>query len=296
MDVSLIICTRNRARQLALCLAAVGAIRNQHPWELIVVDNASDTTDTVQVVRKFAANAAIPIRFVIETQLGLARGHNAGVARARGRILAFTDDDCYPAPDYIDALCAAFEADDKLGYLSGRILLHDPTDLPLTINESLTPRVFPPRRYVQTGDVQGANMAFRAEVLAAIGGFDPWFGPGAPFNAEDIDAAARASLAGWRGAYCPTVVVSHHHGRKPAEAVRIWRSYATGRGAYNMKLLLGGHLWWFVRAVYGLRNRWRLSCGTIWYEQVGAARYATMRLHRIVAHWRNIALRKGAGL
>jgi GT2 family glycosyltransferase len=156
--------------------------------------------------------------------------------------------------------------------------LHDPTDLTLTTNESLTPRVFSPRRYVQTGDVQGANMAFRREVLAAIGGFDPWFGPGAPFNAEDIDAAARASLCGWKGAYCPAIVVSHHHGRKPDEAARIWRSYATGRGAYNMKLLLNGEFWWFARAIYGLRNRWKLSRGTIWYEQVGAARYMYMWL------------------
>jgi GT2 family glycosyltransferase len=278
MDISLIICTRNRAPQLTLCLAAVGAIRAQRDWEVIVVDNASETSDTAEVARAFAARASVPVQFVIEPCPGLAHGHNRGVALARGRYLAFIDDDCYPAPDYIEALCAAFDGDPTLGYLSGRIMLHDPTDLALTVNESLIPRVFPPRRYVQTGDVQGANMAFRPEVLAAIGGFDPWFGPGAPFNAEDIDAAARANLYGWKGAYCPTIVVSHHHGRKPDEAARVWRSYATGRGAYNMKLLLNGEFWWFARAIYGLRNRWKLSRGTIWYEQVGAARYACMRL------------------
>jgi len=49
------------------------------------------------------------------------------------------------------------------------------------------------------------------------------------------------------------VVVSHHHGRKPAEAAQIWRSYATGRGVNNMKLFLNGHLWWFARVLYRLQ-------------------------------------------
>jgi glycosyltransferase involved in cell wall biosynthesis len=39
--VSLVICTRNRARQLQACLAAVGKIRCRQPWEMVIVDNGS---------------------------------------------------------------------------------------------------------------------------------------------------------------------------------------------------------------------------------------------------------------
>jgi GT2 family glycosyltransferase len=118
-------------------------------------------------------------------------------------------------------------------------------------------------------------MAFRRRILSDIGGFDPLFGPGALFPAcEEIEAVGRASAMGWKGAYHPEVVVRHHHGRKAADAAALWKSYAIGRGAYHMKLLLKGRqFWWFARSVYQLRWRYKPSRGTVFWEQVGAMRY-----------------------
>ncbi len=141
IDVSLIICSRNRCDQLARCLETVTRIRFPRSWELIIVDNGS-VDRTPAVVREFSRTSGILTRYVFEPIRGLANGHNAAVRIADGSILTFTDDDCYPADDFLSQIWTAF-ADPSVGYIGGRILLHDPTDYPATINESVTPDSFP---------------------------------------------------------------------------------------------------------------------------------------------------------
>jgi hypothetical protein len=91
---------------------------------------------------------------------------------------------------------------------------------------------------------------------------------------------------GYKGRYCPEVVVSHHHGRKLFEAPRLWRSYSIGRGAYDMKYLLRGEFRWFARSVYGLRRRYKLSHGLVLWEQVGKVKYLLVYLRQILGRWR----------
>jgi glycosyltransferase involved in cell wall biosynthesis len=286
MDVSLIICTRDRCQQLARCLESVRRIAFDRPWELIIVDNGS-TDETAAVVREFIKTADVRAIYLFEPRLGKSKGLNTALETASGQILAFTDDDCYPAPDLLSQVWSAFD-DPSVGYISGRIMLHDLSDHPITINESLTPVTFPARSFVCAGCVQGANMAFRRRVLFDIGGFDPLFGPGALFiSNEETEAVGRASAMGWKGEYRPEAVVRHHHGRKAADAAALWKSYAIGRGAHHMKLLLRDHQFlWFARSVYQLRWRYRTSRTTVLWELVGAAQYAyiyfveTLRLSR----------------
>ena len=274
MDISLIICTRDRYHQLARCLKLVRRITFDRPWELIIVDNGS-TDDTAEVVRNFIKTADIRTICLFELKRGKSNGLNSALEMATGQILAFTDDDCYPAPDFLSQVWSAFD-DQSVGYIGGRIMLHDPADHPITINESMTPRTFPARSFVCAGFIQGANMAFRRRVLLDIGGFDPLFGPGALFMAcEDIDVVGRASAIGWRGKYHPDAVVSHHHGRKAADAAALCKSYAMGCGAFHMKLLLRGHQFmWFAQSVYQLRWRYRTSFTTVLWELVSAAKYS----------------------
>ena len=279
MDVSIIIATHNRCDQLDRCLAAVQCISSAREWELVIVDNGS-TDATYTVVQKFAAIAPMPVTYVFESRPGLGNAHNAGIRAAQGEVLAFTDDDCYPAADYVSQVYAVFASDLSIGYVGGRILRHDPADLALTINESTVERKFPARSYLQSGDVMGANMAFRKSVLLEIDGFDPLFGPGALFNSEDTDAVGRASALGWSGKYCPQVVVRHHHGRKSPAFSQLWKSYSIGRGAYDMKNLLRGEFWWFARSVYGLRRRYRLARGIVMWEQVGKVQYLSICLRQ----------------
>jgi len=177
-------------------------------------------------------------------------------------------------------------SDPLVGYLTGRILLHDPTDYPITINESLVSRIFPGRSFVHVGAVQGANMAFRQRVLLEVGGFDPLFGGGAPFEAaEDLDAAARASAMGWKGLYLPEVTVRHHHERKASDVPRLLRSYAIGLGAYHAKILLSGREFlWFAHAVYGLRYPSAWYGWAVFWQLIGGGKYTYFCIRQ--ALWR----------
>jgi len=273
VDVSLIIATRDRCQQLARCLGSVVRIEFERQWELIVVDNGS-TDATAELTQQFRDQIGVPLRYVLEPKPGLGNAHNAGVAVARGEILAFTDDDCYPETDFLKRVWYAF-ADPSVGFIAGQIKLHDPADHPMTTIEITTPYTFRPGRLVRAGGFGGANMAFRRKVLAEIGGFDPLFGPGALFNAEDVDAAARASAIGWKGEYRPEVIVRHHHGRKTPDIPRLVKSYGIGVGAYQMKLLLEGRQFLaFARSMYQARHRFRGSPRSVLWEPVGAIRYA----------------------
>ena len=236
--VSLVICTRNRASKLGACLAAVERLVPPGPdWEVIVVDNGS-TDGTVDVLERFAKRSGLPAIVVQEPRAGLGRARNAGLARAQGDIIAFTDDDCYVHEDWLRQIAAVFARED-IGYLGGRILLFDPTDAPVTVRTAEAAIRIPPKSFVLPGVILGANMAVRRDAALAIGGFDPMLGAGTRFPIEDVDFVGRASWAGWAGGYYPEPVVYHHHARKPGiDVLRVQRGYAYGRGAYFAKFIL----------------------------------------------------------
>ena len=284
--ISLVICTRNRAAALERCLEPVAALRHDGPWELIVVDNGS-TDESAAVIARFAARGSIRVRAVEQLVKGLSNARNAGVAAAAGDIVLFTDDDCYVAPDLLDACAVAF-ADPAVGYATGRVTLHDPDDAAVTVNESLEPRRFPPRVFLPAGAVKGANLAFRRAALDAIVErgvpFDPLFGSGASFPAEDADAAQRAALAGWVGVYDPAMAVAHHHGRKVGDLATLFRDYDIGRGAFHAKLLLArGGLRPGLRAWAGLPRRVGLRRSLLRDELRGAFGYWRAAFRRAAA-------------
>jgi glycosyltransferase involved in cell wall biosynthesis len=284
MDISLIISTRNRCQQLVRCLQSVRDIKFERPWELIVVDNGS-VDETVSVVRQFICNDGVSGVYVFEPKVGKSNALNAAIKIAWGKILAFTDDDCYPAPDFLSRVWSAFE-DPSVGYITGRIMLHDPTDYPVTINESSSPVTFAARSFIGVGAVQGANMAFRRGVLACIGGFDPVLGPGTEFASEDLDAAGRASAAGWKGRYCPEVIVRHHHGRKASDIPRLMKLYGMGAGAYHIKLLLKGREFlWFAQSIYQVRRRFLISRRMVLWEPIGIIKYGSLYLTDSFRNW-----------
>jgi glycosyltransferase involved in cell wall biosynthesis len=280
MRISLIVCTRNRADQLRHCLDHLAALDYPHEWELVIVDNGS-TDATPTIAADFAARANFPVVCVHEPRPGLSNARNRGIAASRGAILMFTDDDCYVATDLLRATEAIF-ADPAIGFASGRILLHDPTDYAATINESVMPHLFPPRRRLWTGAIAGANLAIRRAALEAVGDFDPLLGAGAPLkSAEDTDMAMRLSLAGWAGRYSPEMVVSHHHGRKAEDIAGLHRGYDLGRGAYHAKLFFqrGGRLP-ALKAWAGITRRMRARRSALRWECQGALHYMALRCLR----------------
>ncbi len=223
VDFSLIIATRNRATRLEKCLDAISQLRTNGDWELVIVDNAA-TDDTAAVIREFKRQAPMAVSAAYEAKPGLGRARNRGLSVARGTIVGFTDDDCYPTPDYIDGMLDIFR-DREIGYAGGRIKLFNPRDWPISIVDEAETRIIEPFTYIDGPEMKilGANMAFRRAVLTEIGGFDDALGAGGPFVCEDVDAFARASFAGWKGGYFPGPTVLHDHGRD-MESARLARA------------------------------------------------------------------------
>jgi glycosyltransferase involved in cell wall biosynthesis len=283
MTVSLIVCTRNRATRLPEFFEHLSRLESPAGgWELVLVDNAS-TDATAAVINAVAATAPFAVRAVHAPVPGLGRARNVGIAHASGRILVFTDDDCYPRPNYLRAFVEVFE-EYAVGFAGGRIVLHNPADAVIGMKDVDTPVEVAPHSFVPAGVVHGANMAVRRDVVTAIGGFDPRLGVGTPCIAgEDIEFVARAVWAGWAGRHDPRPVVAHDHGRKPgAEAERQQRSYDYGRGAYYAKLLLDPR----ARATYARgwyrrvrrRGLGQAALGRLSRELGGAARYLVAHL------------------
>jgi glycosyltransferase involved in cell wall biosynthesis len=261
-DISLMICTRNRAAKLVRTLKRVSAMQSLLKWELIVVDNGS-TDGTGAIVADYATACDHPLQMIFEQRPGVSNARNAGWHSARSGIIACIDDDCYPEGGYIDAVFECFSKDPKLGFVGGRILLHDPTDRRITIQESLEPLSFSPHSFIPAGVIQGANVAYRRAAIMDVNGFDPWFGSGSLYSGDELELVSRMLAAGWEGAYDPKPVVYHHHGRKTAsDERRIMRWYDRGRGARFAKCILDRRIRdiyvknWFATRKY---HSWRTS-------------------------------------
>jgi glycosyltransferase involved in cell wall biosynthesis len=268
MRLSLVICTRNRAAQLEKSLQAVQSLQCATPWELIVVDNGS-SDDTRDIIERY--RSSLPLRLVSETRRGLGRARNRGWRASTGDIVAFTDDDCYPACDYLTSIAQSFEDAPTRGFVGGRVTLFDPRDLPITIKEREEPEFFAPYEFIYAGAIHGANFAFRRSALESIGGFDERLGAGTRFSCEDIDIMARLLATGWSGIYDPRVTVAHHHGRRTIlEAKILNREYDRGRGAYYVKCVFNRPIayvsaknwyWAMLRQPIGMTGR-EIAAGT----------------------------------
>src|SRR4051794_33433367 len=105
--VSIIVCTHNRQHKLSQCLDAMAELRKNHIKELIVINNAcSDSTDSI--VNSYKEKLGFSVQLVHEPTKGSSRARNAGIRAASGSIIAITDDDCYPAEDWVDRIMEVF--------------------------------------------------------------------------------------------------------------------------------------------------------------------------------------------
>ena len=138
-SVSVVIGTYNRAHLLAGTLGALAAqeVPPSLDWEIVVVDNNS-TDSTAQAVAAFAPTTTVPVRYVFEPRQGISHARNRGIREAQGSILAFTDDDVLPAPDWISAVASAMERWDAHG-VGGRILPRWETERPRWLTENRRP-------------------------------------------------------------------------------------------------------------------------------------------------------------
>ncbi|WP_432056007.1 glycosyltransferase [Streptomyces sp. bgisy022] len=248
---TVVVATRERAGQLARALDSL--LAQDHPrFEVVVVDNAPVTDATHDLVHGAYRGR---VRYVREPVPGLAVAHNAGLARARGEVVAFTDDDVVADPRWLTELTAPFAADPRLGCATGLILparLRTPAQVLLESHggfaKGFTPVTYDPRHPPREEPLfpftagrfgSGANMAFRAGALREAGGFDPATGAGtAARGGDDLYGFVRVLAEGHRLHYTPYALVWHHHRETWADLETQAYGYGAGLTAYLTAVLV----------------------------------------------------------
>ncbi|MBT0772045.1 glycosyltransferase [Kineosporia sp. J2-2] len=246
--ISVVVCSLNGEQGIG---RTVRALREQiQPGvEIVVVDDGS-TDDTAAIAEKEGARV---VRHA--TNRGLAAARNTGWRAATSDLVAFTDDDCHPAPDWTACLvaaarrhpdCAGFggavEAADTSTFVQRYLARNNPLaplELALLSSDSFGHRLVQyllrsgatdvPTGERRVASVAGAGMAFRRVTLEAAGGFDERF----RFGGEEEDLCRRLVVGEGAGLlFLPQARVLHHF--EPGLGDTLRRSRAYGRGNARM--------------------------------------------------------------
>jgi glycosyltransferase involved in cell wall biosynthesis len=197
-SVAVVVATHNRSERLRRLLEALER-QTANGFEVVIVDDGS-TDDTQGILRDWEAANRLHLRSLrLERSAGPATARNAGWRASDAELIAFTDDDCEPAPGWIEAGVEGLESD-PTAFVQG-------------------PTAPPPDELANFGsfshtiEVRGldpafptCNMFYRRDLLERVGGFDESF-PGA--GGEDCDLAWRAKAAGAHAVFAPDAVMHH---------------------------------------------------------------------------------------
>jgi len=223
LKVSVVVPTHGRQHLLARLLESLAAqTLPESAYEVIVVDDGSPIP--VNPAQTVKANNQ---RVVSQAQQGPAAARNAGANMARGKLLAFIDDDCTASADWLEQLLAANESPvplllggttgnglpDNLFSATAESLLHFFDDYQLAHHQ--------PIDFLASNNIACDHQAFNS-----IDGFDTRY----PLAAgEDREFCRRWQTAGWLLKRVPEARATHFH---QLDLRRFWRQqYNYGRGA-----------------------------------------------------------------
>ena len=203
--ISVVIPSRRRETRLAFALDALAdQTLDSEQFEVIVVRSADSLTGLLS-----EAPAKLDLRFLTSQVAGAAAQRNLGWREARGALVAFTDDDCRPAPDWLERMLDRGGAPREI--VQGRTE-PDPDEVHLLRGFARSVRVEDLDPWAPT-----CNIAYPREMLERLGGFDEAF-PAA--WGEDTDLAQRAIASGAHQRYAPDALVWHAvHPRVLASAI-----------------------------------------------------------------------------
>ena len=261
--VTVVICTLGTEPRLRGAVAA--ALTQTHAaTDVVVVDNDPASGRVARLLRGLDDPG---LRVVAEPRRGLSWARNTGLAAATGTLVAFTDDDALPDRHWVAELVRGFALDPGIACVTGLVT---PARLETrwerlfeeygAFDKGYTARtwavapvadplahVAPPGErgplfpYTAGNYGSGNNMAFRADLLRAVGGFDPALGAGSPARGgEDLDIFRAVLVAGHTILYTPSALVRHfHRDTGPALRKQLY-GYGTGIAAVGFKQLVAG--------------------------------------------------------
>lgn len=225
-DVSVVVPTFGRPRQIEACLEALAAQSFREPWETVVVDDGSPEP-VAGLAERFASR--LDLRVVRQANAGPAAARNRGVAEAHGGLIALTDDDCRPEPAWLETLVAG--ARERPGAMVGGTTWNGlPEELFASTSQLIVDLVYehfnadPDNAYFFASN----NLLCPRDRFRSIGGFDETFSRA---GAEDRDFCDRWRTAGWPLVWRPAARVEHRHSQSAWKFIDLHVRY--GRGAYR---------------------------------------------------------------
>ncbi len=273
MDLTVAICTYNRADSLADTLAHLCELIGsaQLDWELFLIDN-NCRDHTRQVAERFAER--LPLRYLLEPQQGLSHGRNRALQEAQGELLVYTDDDIRPAAGWLSAYAAARHAHPEAEYFGGPIVPWWPQGKPgwvRDINMPLLGGLFGTydlggeARAYSAADMHpfGANFALRRSLFERLGPFRTDLGAmgSVPGRGEEAEYFQRARAAGAGGVYLPEAAVQHRVDAGHLSLGYLYR-YGEQKGIASRKIHGGGAApGRFADGVYLAKGLWQLLKG-----------------------------------
>lgn len=272
LTVSVVVPTYRRPDDLRRCLAALAA-QTRCPDELLVVMRDGDAESDRALAQSRLAHPRLPLRVVAVREPGQVAALDAGVSAATGDVVAITDDDAAPRPEWVARVAAHFAADASLGGLGGRDWMHVGGGASDRVDDGVAPTVgrlqwvgrVVGRHHLGAGaprevDVlKGANMSYRRAALAGLR-FDARLrGTGAQVH-NDLALSLAVKRAGWALRYDPEVAVDHYPAPRHDEDQRhAFNPTAVRNMVHNETLVLLEHLGGARRVAYAL---WAPLVGT----------------------------------
>ncbi len=202
MKISVVIPAYNAEHCVADCLTA---LQNQtyadKISEIILVDN--DSNDRTSEIARTFENVTV----LIQPKKGAAASRNMGIAAASGDIICFTDADCVPTENWVEALCLPILLKKEVVGMKGTYLTNQKEVVARFVQIEYEDKydLLRPEKYINFVDTYSA-VYWRDILLANDGGFDE-----AIFFAEDRELAYRIASRGYKMAFQPDAVVYHLH-------------------------------------------------------------------------------------
>jgi len=207
MKASVIIATYGRDACLVNTIGSV-LLQDYPDFELLVVDQSAEHTPEVGIFLRNAGDPRYSYHLIAPPSLPAAR--NFGLARSRGEIVIYIDDDVLLNPGFIHAHVKAYERTQRIAAVGGRVRTPDKTistHLHALSTDGSWSGGF---NFPDEGELDmalGCNMSFRRSALEAIGGFDPSYEGNALW--EEGDVCFRLRRQGHQIRFEPRAALDH---------------------------------------------------------------------------------------
>ena len=229
LAVTILVVSYNTRDMTMACLASVIAETRALPYEIIVVDNASDDGSAEAI-----ATLGDRVRLLaLRENIGFARANNLAAREARGHLLLLLNPDTVVLDGAIDRLAGFANANPAAGIWGGRTLFGDKRLDPTSVWAKMTPWSLACRAFgldvalpnsalfnaeglggwdrdsiARVDIVCGCLMMIRRELWETLGGFDRAFF----MYGEEADLCLRAAKLGARPLFTPTATIIHYGG------------------------------------------------------------------------------------